>query len=236
MEYERRIVAFIDILGWSKAVEESVKDARLRGRMENVVKALGTIVLDRVNEKDRPGSPLSDDQAAQFSDSIIISYLFDAPHHLTRLIQELGTYQSALLLERFPSRGGISAGPMYHKVRIAFGPALNSATALEREHAKAPRVIIEPTLNSEVEAAAKSFPRHWTFVRQDGDGYFFTDYLTPMAMSPTVREIVQSFINDRLSRFSGNEKLLPKYRWLSERFAEAVADSEWRREIHRDSS
>lgn len=237
MEYQERAVAFIDILGWKQVITDSVTDVDLRARMEEALTGLGSIVRQRAEEEDDPriisqGFPPSDDQASQFSDSVIISYLFHTPHDLTRLIRELTSYQSMMLCLGFPLRGGVTVGRMYHRGPVAFGPALNAAVALEKECAMFPRVVIDIALNSHIEKASKQFPSHWTFVRQDDDGFFRTDYLTQLALSPTSATLAKSFIDKQLSRFAGDNRILPKYRWLSEKLAQAIIDASWRRDIH----
>ncbi len=236
MDYQRRVVAFIDILGWENAVEESVANAQLRNRMGHGLDALGKIVRNDVSEEDDPRLASeqfipSDDQASQFSDSVIISYLFNHPHDLTRLIRAVSSYQAIMLLEGFPLRGGITAGLLYHHESVAFGPALSAAVALERK-ARLPRVIIDAALNSHVEKASIQMPAHWPFISQDEPGTFYADYLSGLALSPTAGTVVRSFIKAQLSQYAGDEPVLAKYQWLSEKFEQAIAGAGWRREVH----
>jgi hypothetical protein len=108
LEYEKRVVAFIDVLGWSQAVTDSIHDAGLRDRMENSLSALCAIVVDQIKDVAEWERPVPDDQAGLFSDSIIISYPFHDPRDLTRLIRRVSEYQGLMLLEGFPLRGGNS--------------------------------------------------------------------------------------------------------------------------------
>ena len=235
MEYQKRAVAFIDILGWRDMVDESINHKDLRDKMENAITGMGNIVRKQVEEEDDPhmaeyGLLPSADQASQFSDSIVISYLFNHAHDLTRLIRELTSYQLIMLQMGFLVRGGITVGDMFHQESIAFGPALNRAVSLEGK-AEFPRVVIDDSLNFCVEELAKQFPAHWAFVRKDEDGLYSTDYLTQIALSPASTAFTEFFIEKQLTRFAGNLAVFPKYRWLSEKLAHAVVDAGWRRNI-----
>jgi hypothetical protein len=184
IDYETRAVAFIDILGWSAAVEASASNLELRMRVHNAVWALGALAKTDT-EDDTPDFP-SHDRASQFSDSVIISIPFVRPFDLARLIRQIASYQRSMIMTGFTSRGGITVGSMFHEGPLAFGPALNAAYHLERCQAHFPRVLIDSSLNRYIEAAARKFPKHWPFVRIDSDGYYFSDYLTTLAMSDDV--------------------------------------------------
>jgi len=232
MDYQTRVTAFIDILGWTQAVSESENNAVLRARMENAVTAIHSLVANDASDVAEWERTIPDDQASLFSDSLIISYPYTESNDLTRMTRRLAEYQTIMLMEGFPLRGGITIGLLYHKGTVAFGPALNRAVALESVHAKVPRVIVEKFLSEQVKKAAKSFPRHWSFVKEDNDGFLFPDYLTPIALSDAMTTQVTRFVTGCLDKYKSDDRVFPKYQWLSGKLEAAVADAPWRRDIH----
>jgi hypothetical protein len=85
VEYENRAVAFIDILGWGKAVDESTTSSEARERLLNAVGFLGAQSKNDV-EDDTPDCP-SFDHVTQFSDSVVISIPYSGYFDLIRLIR-----------------------------------------------------------------------------------------------------------------------------------------------------
>lgn len=234
MDYEERVVAFIDVLGWKASVEASANDPQLRECMENAVTSLGAIIRQYVDEKDDPrlagGIPASDDQATQFSDSVIISFRSNTPQDLTRMVSAVCSYQMTMIMSGFPIRGGITLGKMYHRGSVSFGPAFNRAVCLE-DLARYPRVIVDRFLNPRVKEAASTFPRHWNFVLEDEDGWMIPDYLGAIAISPAAERQVRQVTESAKVRFGDDESISAKYDWLSAKLDHAATDTEWRRKV-----
>jgi hypothetical protein len=113
VDYGERVVTFIDILGWRSIVERSLTDASLRRRMHNAVHSLGVLTEKYCTEetKELP----SQDEFAQFSDSIIISMPRRHDLDVGRMIKLVAEFQSSMLLSGFLIRGGITAGLMFHR-------------------------------------------------------------------------------------------------------------------------
>ncbi len=171
---------------------------------------------------------------AQFSDSIIISMPRRHDLDVGRMIKLVAEFQSSMLFSGFLIRGGITAGPMFHEGRIAFGPALNRAYELESKIANFPRVVIDPSLERIVKRQAKNVPKHWTFVRQDTDDCWYPEYLMVHARSPTATRLTTRFIERCLADYAGEPRPLAKYEWLRDRWNEAQADAPWRIAVHED--
>ena len=226
VSYEKRAVAFIDILGWGPAVNDSIASPELRRRLLNAVWAIGTRSKEDV-EEDTPDHP-SFDRATQFSDTVVISIPYSGYPDLLRLVTQVTGYQQMMLLSGFPLRGGIVVGPLYHAGSNVFGPALNAAYKLESESASYPRIIIAKSLGLEIEMAMNSLPKHWPFVVKDDDGFYSTDYLITYAMSASVSKHLDRKIDHWLSVHRGNDRTFQKYVWLKARWEAAKADAGWR--------
>ena len=132
--YEKRIIAFVDILGFSTMIEDSRADTTLRRKIKQAM----TIVRDTHNKD------LSDDirKVTTFSDSAVISYVADEHSSLFYLLIDIIHLQLRLGALGIMIRGGIVYGDCYHDGDIVFGPAMNEAYWLESKIAKWPRVVI----------------------------------------------------------------------------------------------
>ena len=231
VSYEDRVVAFIDILGWGQAVEDSVRSPESRRRLLNVVWALGA--LSKNDTEEETSENPSFDAATQFSDSVVISIPYSGHLDVMRLVRQITSYQHTTLMSGFPLRGGIAVGPLYHSGSLVFGPALNEAHQLESKCALYPRVIIAKSLESQIEKAKASFPPHWPFVVKDEDGFYSTDDLMTFAMSDWSTAHFDQKIEDWLSAHRTDERVFAKYSWLKQRWQATKADAAWRVEKSR---
>jgi len=132
--YEQRIVAFVDIMGFSAMISDSEKDVEI---YEKINQALKTIQ----NVKNR-----SDDTTAKvttFSDNIVISYPANGRDSLFYILLDLIHLQLDLLQLGILVRGGIAKGKVRHTQEMVFGPAMVAAYELESKYAVYPRIIVE---------------------------------------------------------------------------------------------
>jgi hypothetical protein len=254
IEYEERIVAFLDILGWRDLIEKSNLDPSLISKMGSALNYLRMVhelppsIEDWVREKTEAAGKTFDPQEgrlqfAQFSDCIVISgttdltipLLFDV-HGLIKALY----YHHGLVI-----RGAVTGGKMFHKGSVAFGPAITAAYDMERLSVSTPRVIIDPKFSiisniTTVDNSAYSPFGNW--FRKSSDGMWFFDYLYPLmasfddSLEESTRYILQTqFINpnlnysyklisDELSGSVGNPRKREKYIWLAEYFNEVIRD------------
>ncbi|RON26605.1 hypothetical protein [Pseudomonas lini] len=137
LAYEDRLVAFLDLLGFSKMV--------LDGRDDDVEFAVN-LIPDMI--RTHQGNTLRDDlQVTTISDSIILSVKANADEILKDLFNIcviVGRIQHELALNGYYMRGGISVGKMIHnsKKNLIVGPAYIQAYLLESESCIVPRVVI----------------------------------------------------------------------------------------------
>lgn len=132
--YEERIVAFVDILGFSAMVDKSANDYKV---YESIKLALETI------QKVKSNSEIKGAKVTTFSDSIIISYPTKSNDSLFIILIDLIHLQLHLLQQGILVRGGIAKGKVRHVQEMVFGPAMISAYELECKYAVYPRIIVE---------------------------------------------------------------------------------------------
>ena len=135
--YETRIVTFLDILGFTQAVENE-------GETENILAALlviqGHVGSHYESDFYNRYKGVLDTEISAFSDSIIISGSDD---QAIAVLLETAKFAALLLKNGFLCRGAVSVGKMYHKKGIIFGQAYINAYRAESKRAIYPRIIVD---------------------------------------------------------------------------------------------
>lgn len=160
--YEERVVAFIDILGFSSLIKNKKEGI---DKIIEVVENMQRIAKE-VGAEDEPKYDFYyDRQVSVFSDSIVISYKNVGPAEYY-LVRELMVLQTILLYNDILVRGGVTIGGLYHKGSVVIGPALINAYEIESKVAIYPRIVFYETSQCD-----------WCMLSEDYDGIFFIDFL-----------------------------------------------------------
>ena len=147
--YEKRIVAFLDILGFSAMIEDSRTDTLLRKKIKQATEIIREVADSEEGEQ----------AVSTFSDSAVISYPLNKYSSLFFLLIDIIHLQLRLGALGIMVRGGIAIGDCFHNGSIIFGPAMNEAYRLESEMARWPRVVIsEETLKKGLNATIEPNP------------------------------------------------------------------------------
>jgi hypothetical protein len=135
--YERKVVAFYDILGWRAEIENAGTD-------QNKIGNLRRLILQHSRMLRLPvASPVN---VSTFSDNIVISSI-PSKEITPYFLREIATIQLMTASMGFLLRGGIAVGEIIHDEEVVFGPALNRAYELESKVAIYPRIVVdEPVL------------------------------------------------------------------------------------------
>jgi len=186
--YEKRIVAFIDILGFAQKLKNT-QSVSNEGKIEDNEKEIKNLVsaFARIRELigiDEPIEGVAQSRmVTQFSDSIVISFdPKEESKEFEYLLGELLFLQIDLLKYNLQIRGGISYGQLIHTDKVLFGPALVNAYRLESLAAVSPRIILPKSLykkNSEFwEIVSKKKNEHNLdiFLSIDEDDFYYLDY------------------------------------------------------------
>jgi hypothetical protein len=131
--YQDRLVAFVDVLGFSQLTLLSEKD-------DAALAKIGKLVATNRLFEAFFGKLMDRAKVAFFSDSFVVSM---GPDEIFYLVREIGYLSRYLLLLGMPCRGGISRGLLHHDGPVIVGPALIHAYQLEHCIAKMPRVILD---------------------------------------------------------------------------------------------
>lgn len=244
IKYSKRIIAYVDILGWTHATTkiappflfDALKPIIQRAEFNSqahrdaLIEELG----DRVN-------PLMlEVQFGFFSDSLVMSIpvefrgrIYDTISHIT----------VKLLQNGFAVRGGITSGDLYHLDQIIFGPALVEAHALESEKALYTRVLVHDNVlaitgTHEEAGVIKDHlgdwvvdPFPWSLKTSDVD--HMRNLLIQIFDPPKVIDVIKYKINS----FRSDENILEKWKYQAKLCAISLkkygsSSEDWRQELN----
>ena len=227
INYEKRMVLYIDILGFQDAVEESVNN---EDKLQIIYKALLHIYTDRKTNYEGPlhGSQFGT-HVSVFSDNLVLSEPFDLMKKGSWFSFIMTAYYiiNEILWDGFLVRGAITIGDLYHDEHVVFGPALNQAYNLESKVSIYPRVIIT---NEDFELGLQNFLHDIDedkkflsrVTAKDVDGFIFINNLSNKHdfddddIYLDLMKKAKSIITDGL-KFT-NPRIKAKYEWLKSKF------------------
>ena len=231
VNYERSILTYLDILGFSELITN--KSAGDISRSIRVVRE----AADPGRFKS-PFKEISDVYFRNFSDLCIISKpitkkgKFPAMGEVHSQILHMVHVQIGLLFdEGILLRGGITVGDVALSYGQLFGPAVVRGYALESQVARFPRVIVGEEVLEELKINQALWVHDGKYdlkatkalLRRDFDGEYFVDYLLVMEEEldergeyPALLEQHDEFIKRGVKRYKDNASILAKYKWLRE--------------------
>lgn len=179
---ERRLVAYIDILGWGDTTSAIASDEQVR----SVFSALTFPSVVAVTEENRKRTfdRLGDASGrtirhVHFSDSIVYSCAAE-PQEVPWLIFTVGMLCTGLLASGYYTRGAITVGDLFHDETKILGEALVRAVALEKAVACFPRIVVSdeavPLVRSPAAPNGKELGP--SQVRRDHDSLSYLDLYT----------------------------------------------------------
>jgi hypothetical protein len=133
--YEKRVVAFYDILGWRSHIVAAASDPSKIGELRRIILLHSRIVRLPTEE------PV---QVSTFSDNIVLS--IRPSKFVPYFLQALAMFQLMSANRGFLLRGGVSIGGLVHDSEVVFGPGLVKAYDLESQVAQFPRIVIDAEL------------------------------------------------------------------------------------------
>jgi hypothetical protein len=222
--YEQRVIAYVDILGWSEACKtesdnlietaQAIDDAAIR--YCRFTKAKIRNITNNMN-------PIYDDvQFGAFSDNFAVSMHAKSGY---RIIVAAAEVCRKLLHIGFLTRGGITIGKLHHVDNVIFGPALIDAVRLEKE-AVYPRLLCSPELVDHLETFSKGWENELIIV--DHLGRKIANLFEPIGILdtgqpmdhgqmhgiPAIEKIIEGEIQRHIQNRS--EKRAEKWRYMRE--------------------
>jgi hypothetical protein len=231
IQYDKKVLAFLDILGFERIVNESRNNPELIGRIARILTRSRDVALSssKISPKVLRVDP-SQYMHRAFSDTSVISGPYTSHDDMNFLSWWVMSYQYLMWKEeRTFLRGAIVYGGIYEDADIIFGPALIDAYNLERDKKKAdwPRVLIDKSLLDKASETERTSD-FLEFLRQDEDNLAYLDYL---------RELFHLFVlaeNKRIIGERGKDFGLPVSLFKDHREAILVQRKNVLKEKHRD--
>lgn len=161
--YEKRVVAFVDILGFKEIIQRSKSDPELVSQIFSALDIRKDSYAEAFAREIgiEASAEFFDDRFHSFSDCIVMS-VSTRIEDIGLLIYSVFKICRALLNLGFISRGGIAMGDLYHRddadaevkkqrsPSMIFGPAFIEAYQFESSHADGPRVILQNRVWQEI--------------------------------------------------------------------------------------
>jgi hypothetical protein len=235
MGYETRVVAFIDILGFTNSIKKSNSD---ENEFNRILTSLTELKEFFIKPKDKDDFETdkelnADTQILQVSDCLIISRLIQEQGGIFHMLFDCALAIHLLISNGFLCRGAIKVGNMYHKDNMLFGQAYIDAYLAEKVE-KLPIV----TFTKDLFEIVRKFPSpqnrpnvKWEvdYIKRDckklesGDYYlnYFTDYDSLVGESEDITSLHYSklrhiIVNGLYQTINSN--VHEKYLWAAKQF------------------
>jgi len=252
LNYEQRIIAFIDILGFKEIIKQTESNPTKIELIYSVLDFLKTwevpnkwdLKLVEIEEDAQKKGVENFDirgktNTTAFSDSIVISVKINdnTNEMMSTLVANLA-YIGAILLEKgIFFRGGITLGNVIHENNgVVFGQGLIDAYLLETRSAKYPRLILSnkliKELNYPLEEKSDRYPYHQYIERfEDGCVGFhqMTYYQVVQDSTEMTKELLTKNLDDiRKTIIKGldssfeHAEIFEKYVWLKEQYSKLI--------------
>lgn len=230
--YEKRIVLYLDILGFKSKVDESTSNYEM---FKSIHKALNNIYSDRIKNYQGPMKGVDyGTHISVFSDNIVMSEPYEREGSFYGFVHSVYWLVNEILWDGFLVRGAITIGDLYHDDKVIFGPALNKAYQMESELAIYPRVIISQddfvtglkrALYGDVDEEAKYLDH---ILSIDEDGFIYLNNITKKHEFDDNEVYIDLLIKLRSKIVEGlkmsNLKVKAKYEWLKTKYNELYDD------------
>ncbi len=231
MSYEQSVISFLDILGFRKLVETAEPEL-----IERVLSK-----LRKHATPDNTSSEMFEMQTIAFSDSIVRSTRIRSKENLKHPsgilwheLFDIGFDQGTMIYEDgIFLRGGISAGDVYFKDGIMFGPGFLKAYYLEHKHACFPRILVDehlvklfkddhPLLGAHNHDLKTDMNYIDELLDTDTDGYRFINYLEIARLAEDddidfldMLDMHFKRVKEKAQENLGDAKVMPKYMWAA---------------------
>jgi len=198
VNYENRLVLFVDILGFKNIVNRSVTDRSLLEFVHECISSLSGSTIETKTYKNIPWVPVNkEDEGAHiitpnhpefdqrtrdkwpisvthFSDCIVMSAKADTNGSCNLLMRTATDLLYSFFERGILLRGGITVGKLIHESSgVLFGPALVEAYELESNEAKYPRFVVSKIHRDEFENIFHE--QYLELFSEASDGYLATD-------------------------------------------------------------
>lgn len=134
MNYEDRLILFVDFLGFKNEIEKTEEDPIALERLVKATEELGTV---------KEFIQFESGQITQFSDCLVISFLVNEESGVFYMLNAISMMVLILVGKGYLIRGAVTYGKLYHTPEVLVGPAMVKAYEMESKSAIYPRIIVD---------------------------------------------------------------------------------------------
>lgn len=234
IQYENRLIAFVDLLGFKQAVNNSVNHQVIAQKIYNILNYHNRLKEKNYGDGLASGSDYGK-EITFFSDCFVISYAIGRGGELNYLLSDVIFHALDLTSIGFLVRGGITFGQLVHQGDICFGPAMNRAYELESICARYPRILVDDVIINNIsafrpECNSEEFERKFMFklISRDKDGKYFLNYIKQNSYFDdyvyyqNYLKYMRDFLICNLQQYQNDERVVKKYRRYKEYYNEVI--------------
>jgi len=228
MDYEKKLILFIDLLGFKKYIIDKTQDRRDNEfniqRFINLIEAIrDDFCLDadtNLNQRIRSGL-FADSIITQFSDSIILSTKYRVKSQLEAIMIDIINLICNGIYFGFIFRGALTYGNIIHNNRYLFGPGFIDAYEMESKRAIYPRVIIDHRLLEENGDYLESEMLKKILIKDDDNEYYLDMFsglqyrYSTQGSIDIIIDLLSKIIDDGIK--DSDQHIKEKYDWLKKK-------------------
>lgn len=228
MAYEKKLVAFVDVLGFKNKTNQITANEKTTLH-QNLISIKNYI--NNLNSQYNSDTP-QQIKSFRFSDSC----MFSAPlEKLNKLLCIIYSMQLHFAANDFFMRGGVTYAEIYDRDDFFYGKGLNQAYKLESEKATYPRIILDPKIFNNWTNAG-SIPEYnlselTSILRKDFDNIIYINFFAPpdehareyfnnINMNQHNENLIKikANIDKNITACRQDPSILAKYIWLLENY------------------
>jgi hypothetical protein len=196
MDYEDRLIIYIDILGFSNFVnytsQTKINTSEKIKRIDNLL----TMIKNFFSDEHEILRLSKTRQTTSFSDLIVISISLEDIDYMDSEIYDVFYLLLNATIRGFLLRGAIVYGKIIHTKNVIFGPGLIDAYNREKTIAKYPRIIIDDVIVADLKdlpSKSDSAKNCEHIISRDADGIYYIDFLKSVRYEVDNSESTQYF-------------------------------------------
>lgn len=231
VNYEDRLVVFIDVLGFKDHLKKTV-DQNNQDSTDNIkilIRVYDIIKHHLVTDN----SETLEKNITIFSDCIVLS-IVPKNDNVLIILQSIKDMIISLIGINILCRGGVSYGKIIHNDNYVFGPALVESYTLEDKVANNPRIILHSSvvhhINNRTNGDKDILTR--TLLTKDFDGYYYIDYFNKhtndefkynQSHLETLYKI-KKIVVDNFKKYNRPEQVAirAKFNWMNEKLTNVL--------------
>jgi len=242
MNYQERIVAYIDILGFSEKIRNTIKK-NTKEEIESETNKINNFfenIFETKRNKFQINNIESSRMISNFSDSVVISYLLEEDDGIFHLFTDILFLCITVLLDGYLIRGAISSGKLHHSennesIIKLYGPAMLSAYDMGENIAFYPRIIFEKEIfdiaekySTKCSKKTEKFKDLNNLIKKDFDGLYYINYFSSIDYIFGANDgqlVYLKAFKDKLidlQKEINNNSVKSKYLWLKEKYNIAI--------------